>query len=431
MEQVRAAPKWGHILSAMFLVAGTCIGGGMLALPVATGISGFLPSIAIMILCWLAMTASALLLLEANLWMGEGAHVITMSSTLLGPIGKAVSWCIFLFISYASLVAYTAAGGSLVFNGADYLFGTLLSKEISCLIFILVFGAVIYLGSEVVGRVNTILFVGMIAAYIALVATGIPEIKAGLLKHQKWITSLLAVPLLLTTFSFQTMLPSLTPYLNRHASSLRWAIIGGTTLTLIIYVIWEWIALGVVPVNGPNSLIQALEEGEPVTQYLRQHVQSDWVSMIAEFFAFFALVTSFLGIALGLFDFLADGLKIKKTGWGHVLLGILVVVPTFIFAAYFERIFILALDTSGGFGDSILNGIMPVLMVWVGRYYMKLPAENRLPGGKVLLIAVLTFFVASLALETLVHTGYLCSIFDYCKDWKDYDNAYQLFDELR
>ena len=41
----------GSVLSAMFLVAGTCIGGGMLALPVATGVSGFIPSIAIMHFC--------------------------------------------------------------------------------------------------------------------------------------------------------------------------------------------------------------------------------------------------------------------------------------------------------------------------------------------------------------------------------------------
>ena len=84
----------GRLFSAICLVAGTCIGGGMLALPVATGISGFIPSTFIMALCWIAMTASALLLLEVNLWMKEGAHVITMASTILGPVGRVVSWCV-------------------------------------------------------------------------------------------------------------------------------------------------------------------------------------------------------------------------------------------------------------------------------------------------------------------------------------------------
>lgn len=132
MEESVHSVQRGRLISAVFLVAGTCIGGGMLALPVATGISGFLPSTFIMTLCWLAMTASALLLLEVNLWMKEGAHVITMASTILGPIGKIISWCVYLFISYASIIAYTAAGGSLVIHGAGHLFDLNISKEWGC-----------------------------------------------------------------------------------------------------------------------------------------------------------------------------------------------------------------------------------------------------------------------------------------------------------
>ncbi|CUI17332.1 aromatic amino acid-specific transport protein [Candidatus Protochlamydia naegleriophila] len=415
MEEKETASQNGSLISAMFLVAGTCTGGGMLALPVATGISGFVPSAVVMACCWFAMTVSALLLLEVNLWMKEGAHVITMSSTILGPIGRIVSWIVYLFISYASIVAYTAAGGSLVVNGAANLMGFELTKELGCLLFIVCFGSIIYIGSRFVGRVNTILFVAMIVAYFALVSTGVSEVKTELLSHRRWTTSFLAIPLLLTTFSFQTMLPSLTPYLKRNANALRWAIVGGTTITFAVYLIWQYMVLGIVPVAGPNSLLHALEVGEPVTQFLREHVKSEWVSHFAEYFAFFALVTSFLGMALGLIDFLSDGLNIKKTGLGKAFLGFLIVVPTYIFAAYFERVFLVALDTSGGFGDSILNGIMPVLMVWVGRYYLKFPNENRVPGGKPLLLIVLAFFALSLVLETLIHTGYICSIFEACQ----------------
>ncbi len=415
MKESEHPIQWGRLFSAVCLVAGTCIGGGMLALPVATGVSGFIPSTFIMALCWLAMTASALLLLEVNLWMKEGAHVITMASTILGPIGRIVSWCVYLFISYASIVAYTAAGGSLVINGAANLVGWEFSKEMGCLLFIVFFGGMIYLGHRIVGRVNMILFVAMIMAYFALIGTGISEVRTELLSHQYWPTSFLAIPLLLTTFSFQTMLPSLTPYLKRNVWALRWAIIGGTTLTFIIYFLWQWMVLGIVPISGPHSLIKALELGEPITQFLREHVQGNWISILAEYFAFFALVTSFLGMALGLFDFLSDGLKIKNEGTGKVFLSLLIIIPTFIFATYFERIFLLALDTSGGFGDSILNGMMPALMVWIGRYKLKFPDEQRLPGGKALLIAVMAFFSFAFVLEILIHTGYMCSIFEACQ----------------
>lgn len=418
MEGVIEEPKEsqrGSLISAIFLVAGTCIGGGMLALPVATGVSGFFPSTLMMMLCWLAMTASALFLLEVNLWLKEGAHIITMSSTILGPAGKAISWLVYLFICYASLVAYTAAGGNLMIFGANNFLGWELSKELGCLLFICIFGSVIYLGSHFVGRVNSILFVALIVAYIALMSTGLSEVKHELLLHRNWSTAFLAIPLLLTTFSFQTMLPSLTPYLKRNVKALRWAIIGGTTLTFVVYLLWQWLVLGIVPIQGPNSLVKALEMGEPVTQFLRVHMKSNLVSTIAEYFAFFALVTSFLGIALGLFDFLSDGLKIKKAGWGNIKLAVLIVIPVFVFSAYFERIFLIALDTTGGFGDSILNGIIPVLMVWIGRYHLKFPDENRVPGGKPLLVIVFVFFCASLILEALVHSGFVCSIFDACK----------------
>lgn len=406
------SPPKGRVMAAMFLVAGTCIGGGMLALPVATGISGFFPSLVIMALCWFCMTATALMLLEVSLWMGEDAHVISMTSRILGLPGKAVSWLLYLFICYASIVAYSAGGGIQIAMALKSFFGLLVPKDLGALIFILVFGSVIYMGNRVVGRVNAILFIGMIAAYFALIGTGIDEVNVDYLFKHKWSGALMSIPLLLTAFSFQTMVPSLTPYLNKHAPSLRIAVIGGTILAFLVYAIWQWLILGIVPVEGPNGLAEALRRGEPATQFLREHVGGTWIISIAEFFAFFAIVTSFLGIALGLFDFLSDGLSIQKKGWGKVVLGLLIVVPTIIFATQFERAFLVALDTSGGFGDSILNGIIPVLMVWIGRYRMNLANGNRMFGGKPFLIAVLAFFVFTLGLEIMAHTGQIVSIYE-------------------
>lgn len=402
----------GKLISAMFLVGGTCIGGGMLALPVATGVSGFFPSLVMMFLCWFGMTTAALLLLEVSLWMEEGAHVITMTSRILGRWGRIISWVLYLFICYASVVAYTAAGSSLMIRGIDLIAGVEISKEIGALLFIVLFGVIVDLGTHIVGRINTILFIGMIAAYFVLVGMGISEVRPSLLTHQNWSTSFLAIPLLLTSFSFQTMVPSLTPYLKRNARYLRLSIIGGTTIALIVYIIWQWLMLGIVPVHGEQGLASALIAGEPATQFLREHVSSAWMAVVAEFFAFFAIVTSFLGIALGLFDFLADGLKIKKEGKGKLLLGSLIIIPTFIFAVYFERIFLIALDTSGGFGDSILNGIIPVLMVWIGRYSMGYKSDFRVWGGKPFLIFIVLLFACSLIIEVLVQTGAICSMVD-------------------
>jgi tyrosine-specific transport protein len=401
------------LLSAIFLVAGTCVGGGMLALPIATGIAGFFPSIIVMAVSWFAMTATALMLLEVSLWMEEGAHVITMTSRILGPIGKGVSWLLYLFICYASLVAYTAGGGAQIASAFGSYFNLTVSKDLGCILFVLSFGSVIYVGSWFVGRINTILFTAMIGAYFLLVGMGIGEVKTSFLFHREWNNSIIAIPLLLTAFSFQTMVPSLTPYLKRNIKSLRMAIIGGTALAFMIYLVWQWIILGIVPVEGPNGLAEALAKGDqPATQFLRQHVNGRWISVVAEYFAFFAMVTSFLGIALGLFDFLADGLKIPKEKGGKFLLGLLIALPTVLFAVKFERAFMAAMDASGGIGDSILSGIIPVLLVWKGRYYMSFPKSYRVPGGRVLLLTVFAFFLISLTIEILSLLGIIHSFYE-------------------
>lgn len=387
----------------------------MLALPITTGLTGFLPSLAVMFVCWLAMTATALLLLEASLWMEEGVHIITMTSRLLGPLGKIVSWCLFLFISYASIVAYAAGGGIQIADAFSRL-GAEFTRDHGCILFLILFGAVIYLGNTAVGRVNSILFIAMIVAYVLLVGMGTDEVEPSLLTYRKWSSSLLAIPLMLTSFSFQTMVPSLTPYLKSHVKSLRLAIIGGTFIAFLIYAIWLGLILGIVPVNGDNGLAAALTHGVPATQFLREHVEGIWIAEIAEFFAFFAIVTSFLGMSLGLFDFLADGLGIQKKGWGNVLLGLLIVIPTLIFALRYERIFLIALDATGGFGDTILNGMIPVLMVWIGRYRLGYKGSIQVPGGKIALACIFAFFVVCLGVKIMSDVGYLPSVHDAYED---------------
>ena len=79
---------FGHLVGGTLLVAGTSIGVGMLALPVATASGGLIPSLFVYLLCWLFMLGTGLLILEACIWMPKGANLITLSSRLLGKWGK-------------------------------------------------------------------------------------------------------------------------------------------------------------------------------------------------------------------------------------------------------------------------------------------------------------------------------------------------------
>lgn len=381
----------------------------MLGLPVASGASGFFPSLAMMVITWIGMTLSALLLLEVSLWMEGESHVITMTSKILGPFGKMVAWVLFLYISYASLVAYSAGGGAEISHLLGKSMGVDVGKDVGAVILTLLFTFVIIFGGQTVGRVNTLLFAAMIGAYVLLVSSGVDEVKPSLLTYKNWGLAPLAIPFLLTSFSFQTMVPSLTPILKRNPQALRLAIIGGTTIALIVYIIWQFLILGIIPIEGPNGLIEANRISVPATQFIESHVNGSFIITIARFFTLFAIITSYLGIGLGLFDFLADGFSIKKRGYGILLLGVMIAIPTIIFSTQFERAFMVAMETSGGIGDTILNGMIPVLMIWIGRYKLGFARSFKVPGGKILLAAVFAFFMVSFLIEVGIQTGVIAS----------------------
>ncbi|HPE84919.1 MAG TPA: aromatic amino acid transport family protein, partial [Chlamydiales bacterium] len=59
--------KINHYLGGIFLVSGTAIGAGMLALPVMTSVMGFIPSMVLFLVCWICMLITAFFFLDVNL----------------------------------------------------------------------------------------------------------------------------------------------------------------------------------------------------------------------------------------------------------------------------------------------------------------------------------------------------------------------------
>jgi len=98
------------VWSGVLLIGGTSIGAGMLALPVVTGLSGFFPAMVVNTVCWLFMLATGLLLLEATLWMKEGANILSMTERILGPAGKVFGGGAFIFLYYCLLISYISGG---------------------------------------------------------------------------------------------------------------------------------------------------------------------------------------------------------------------------------------------------------------------------------------------------------------------------------
>lgn len=405
MKTSNFVPSKGSLPGAILLVAGCCIGAGMLGLPVLSALSGFEPTIYLFILSWLFMLTTGLLVLEINLWFKDEINIVTMAERTLGLYGKAIAWSIFLFLFYCLMVAYASGSGELF---ADFVYDitkTSIPAWMGSLLMIVIFAVLIYLGTVAVDHFNRFLVLGLVVSYILLVFLGGSHVNNDYLKHKDWTASVIVIPAMIVSFGFHNLIPSLTTYLNHDAKRLKVALVLGSAIPLVIYLIWEWLLLGLIPVEGDTGFREALNSGDITTRVLRNAVQGNLIVDIAQYFAFFAIVTSFLAVALSFVDFLSDGLHIKKTSKGKVFLCSLALLPPFIFAIVYPKLFLVALNYAGGFGAVILFGLLPAAMVWSGRYKKKLNHAQMVPGGRFTLILVILGSIAIIGLQLLQEIG--------------------------
>lgn len=357
-----------RVLSGTFLIAGTMIGAGMLGIPLVTAACGFVPACVITCIVWFFMLCTGLLFLEASLWLPDGCHVLSITEAFFGKIGRYVSGAMFIFLYYCLMIAYIAAGGPLLGSGFAGL-GMSLGGIQSLALFMLLFGGIVTIGPKSIDRVNIILSVSMIVAWFVLLGSGGSEVRFDYLASKNWSKVMLAMPILFSAFGFHNLIPSLCTYLRRDKRALRHAIWWGSILPLVVYLVWQWLIIGAIP---KELIAQALREGKPITAIFQAVTGEGFFVMMGRFFSFFAIATSVLGVSFSLVDFLGDGCGIeKRTGWRRLILSAAVFVPPFIFAVLNPQIFATALGVAGGFGEAFLNGLLPVAIVWVGKYHQR------------------------------------------------------------
>jgi tyrosine-specific transport protein len=381
----------GSVLGGMLLVAGSCIGAGMLALPILTGLSGFLPSLSMLLLSCIFMTFTGLLLVEINGWFSKEVNLISMASESLGSLGKWTAWSSYVFLFYSILVAYIAASGSIFSAILESLFHLSLPAWTASLFFTFIFGWIIYLGTRPVDLLNRLLMIGLILTYLGMIGFGLTRIQPSLLLH--WAPSYLftSLPVLVISFGFQNMIPSLSSYMKGDVKRVRFTILGGIALTLLIYIIWSLLILGVVPFEGSGGILESYKAGLEATVPLSAALGKSSITYFAQGFAFFAIVTSFLAQGLTLAHFLADGLKISPTQKSMRKLVPAALAPPLILALTYPHIFFKALNFAGGIFAMVLFGLLPTLMAWIGRYKKHLTSTYRVAGGKPALILGFAF----------------------------------------
>jgi len=397
-------PK-GSLIGAMLLITGSCVGAGMLALPIMTGLSGFFPALGMFAIAWSFMTVSALFMIEINSWFGRQVNIVSMAGHSLGQLGRSLSWTLYLFLFYALSVAYISGSGNL----ASTILGGTLPIWLCSVFFVVLFGTVVYFGTRQVDLWNRVLMVGKILAFLGLVALGMQYVQPQLLERTDGKYAVFSLPVLIIAFGYHNMIPSIANYLGNDTKRVKQAIMGGSLFALVIYLVWEILVLGIVPLEGSFGIKESLAMDREAAQAMAGVLGVSWVSGFTQALAFFAILTSFLAQSLGLVHFLADGLKISTTGKREPLgLCALALLPPLVLELIYPQLFFKALNFAGGLCANLLFGLLPALILWIGRKKAE-KSDYRVFGGKPLLVLMMLFslFILFLQISSMMGENYL------------------------
>ena len=390
----------------------------MLAMPLTSAGIGFTFTVVLLISLWLLLTYSALLFVEVYQTTESDSGIGTLSALYFGNAGRVVSTTVMFVFLYALLAAYISGGGEILMKATQST-GLLgqegvianTSPEMTLKIFIgiftVFFGSFVIISTKVVDGFNRLLFFVMLVALVVVMFVMFPKASVQNLMAMPLDNALIisAAPIFFTSYGFHGSIPSLVKYMEGDVRGLRIAIVAGSAITLVGYILWQLSTHGVLSQSEFTQILKEKPTLYGLIEACRRITGSEIIASAVQLFSALALVTSFLGVALGLFDCTEDmlrkGLHINA---GRLLLGAITFLPPVLFA-YFYPDFIAALSYAGQM-FAFFAVVLPVGLVWKARRrYPNLP--YRVAGGDIALIIALVIGIVVACIPFFVKAGML------------------------
>ncbi|SQC93763.1 Tyrosine permease [Cedecea neteri] len=134
-------------LGSVFIVAGTTIGAGMLAMPLASAGVGFGVTLLMLVGLWALMCYTALLLVEVYQHVSADTGLGTLARRYLGRPGQWLTGFSMLFLMYALTAAYISGAGELLAASLSQWLSTTISATSGVLMFTVVAGGIVCVGT--------------------------------------------------------------------------------------------------------------------------------------------------------------------------------------------------------------------------------------------------------------------------------------------
>lgn len=342
-------------IGSIFLIIGTSLGGGILAIPMILSSFGVVIGCIIMFLMWLLMTYSTLAVAEACLHFESGISYLGLAHKLFKKPGVILVYICAFGILYGMLAAYISAIGSSFESLLDINY---IIIEIS---FVILFGGFILKGTGPAEWLNRVfltvkLIIILFTILLLFKSISISKLDSYSLGTLKEV--IVTLPILATTFSAHIIVPSVVNYVGPHPKDIRRIIIVASLIILVIYVCWIVSIFGNIAIYGDKNsfaeVLKSLSSEDSVTQLiyiLKANIQSSEVITLIYTFITISVTTAFITLSLALKDLILDRFKMNNlsTLSKNILLSFLLFMLPIILNYYFKKLFLIALSVVGLF----------------------------------------------------------------------------------
>lgn len=354
-EAGKAQQKSVSMVGGIVITTGTAVGAGMFSLPVISSGMWFGWAIVAMVVSCFILYHVSMMILEVNMHFEPGASFDTMVAVTLGKRWNTFNGLLLAFLFYILDYAYISGGGSIVNQTLISAFGVAPPQQVSGLLFAFTLAFVVWLSTKAVDRVTTVLLTGMLisfalATFDFTLSVNIDNLIDGGSQESHWGRMLFmfaALPYFLTSFGYYGTVPSLVKYYGKKPHLIGRAMLIGSLLIFTIYFFWLMSTLGNL---SQAAFLPVIEKGGNIgvlVSAMNDVVNSDALSKMLSVFANMAIISSFLGVSLALFDFIADKFNFDDSGLGRLKTAAIVFVPPTIGGVLFPNGFIAAIGFAG------------------------------------------------------------------------------------
>ncbi len=213
------------------------------------------------------------------------------------------------------------------------------------------------------------------------------------------------LPVALTSFGYHHSVASMRAYYGEENKAKK-AILGGTVIALTLYILWLASIFGNLPREQFGPVIAKDGEVDALLAALSSVIESEKVANAINVFSMAAILSSFIGVGLGVFDFLADFFKFEDTRSGRAKSWAVTFTPPLILSLLFPFGFVIAIGYAGAVA-TVWTCIIPALLVKKSREFGENKGNFTAPGGQLMIYIVLGFGILTALFHFLSMLGYL------------------------